>query len=104
MHAEEVNQSTGSQGSGGWAHSYSAQFPVGCNVQWTPVCDPPSQPMRARVQACFLRSHFYHNLCTVLDEYVRAEVSFANLEVREEARVLVEQGGTITRGGWRVQW
>ena len=49
--------------------------------------------MCARVLAGFLRSHFHDNLCTVLDEYVRAEVSFANLGVREEARALVEQGG-----------
>ena len=31
---------------------------------------------------------------------MRAEVSFANLGVREEARALVEQGGSITRRGW----
>ena len=76
---------------------------MGCNVQWTPVSDPPSQPMCARVLAGFLRSHFHDNLSTVVDEYVRAEVSFANLGVREEARALLEQGGTITRGGWRVE-
>ena len=64
------------------------------------VSDPPSQPKLGG----FRRSHFHDNLCTLLDEYVRAEVSFANLGVREEARALVEQGGTVTRGGWRVQW
>ena len=37
-------------------------------------------------------------------EYVRAEVSFANLRVRDEARALVEQGGSVTRSGCRVQW
>ena len=99
VQAQKTNQSTGSRGSGGWAHSDPAQFPVGCNAQWTPVSDPPSQPMCARVLASFLRSHFHDNLCTVLDEYVRAEVSFANLGVREEARALVEQGGAVTRGG-----
>ena len=60
--------------------------------------------MCARLLAGFLHSHFHDNLCAVLDEYVRAELSFANLGVREEARALVEQGGTVTRGGWRVQW
>ena len=68
------------------------------------MLDPPSQPMCARVLASFLRSHFHDNLCIVLDEYVRAEVSFANLGVCEEPRVLVEQGGCVTRSGWRVQW
>ena len=61
-------------------------------MQWTPGSDPPSQPMCARVFASFLRSHFHDNLCTVLDEYVRAEVSFAKLGFCEEATVLVEQG------------
>ena len=89
---------------GGWAHSYPAQFPVGYNVQWTAVRDPPSQLMCARALAGFLRSHFRDNLCTVVDEYVRAEVSFANVGVREEAQALVEQRGTVTRGGRRVQW
>ena len=99
VHAQRVNESTGSRGFGGWAHSDPAQFPPGCNVQWTPISDPPSQPMCARVLAGFLRSHFHDNLCGVLDEYVRAQVSFANLGVREEARALVEQGGTVTWGG-----
>ena len=100
--AQKSNQCTGSRGSGGWAHSDPAQFPAGCNVQWTAVSDPPSQPMCSRVLAGFLRSHFHDNLCAVLDEYVRVEVSFANLGVCKEARALVEQGGTVTRGGWRV--
>ena len=104
VEAQKSNQSTGGRGSGGWAHSDPAQFPVGCNVQWTAVSDPPAPPMCARVLAGFLRSDFHDNLCTVLDEYVWAEVSFANLGVREEAQALVEQGGTVTRGGWRVQW
>ena len=90
MQAQKANQATGGRGSGGWAHSDPTKFPVSCNVQWTPVSDPPSQPMCARVLAGFLRSHFHDNLCTLLDEYVRAEVSFANLGVREEARALVE--------------
>ena len=60
--------------------------------------------MCARVLAGFLRSHFHDNFCTVLDEYVRAEVSFANLGVHKEAQALVEQGGTVTRGGCRVHW
>ena len=94
----------GSRSSREWARSDPAQFLVGYNVQWTAVSNPPSQPMCARVLAGFLRSHFHDNLCTVLDEYVRAEVSFANPGVREEARALVEQGGTVTRGGCRVQW
>ena len=102
VQAQKSNQSTGGRRSGGWAHSDPAQFPVGSNVQWTAVSDPPSQPMCARVLAGFLGSHFHDHRCTVLDEYVRAEVSFANLRVREEARALVEQGGAITRGGWRV--
>ena len=104
VHAQKTNQSTGGPGSGGWVHSDPAQFPVGCNVQWTPVSDPLSQPMCARVLAGFLHSHFHANLCPVLDEYVRAKVSFANLGVREEARALVEQGDAVTQGGWRVQW
>ena len=66
------------------------------------MSDPPAQPMCAKVLAGFLRSHFHDNLCTVLDEYVRAEVSFANLGVREEPQALVEQGGSIARSGWRV--
>ena len=41
--------------------------------------------MCARVLTGFLRSDLHDNLCTVLDEYVRAEVSFANLGIREEA-------------------
>ena len=66
------------------------------------MSDPPSQPMCARVLAGFLRSHFHVSLCTVPDEPVRVEVSFATLGVREEARGLVEHGGTFTRGGSRV--
>ena len=104
VQAQKSNQSTGSRGSGGWAHSDPAPFPVGCNLQWTAVSDPPSQPMCARVLAGFLRSHFHDNLCTVLDEFVRAEFSFADMGIREEARARVEQGGTVTRGGLRVQW
>ena len=102
VQAQKTNQSLGSKGSVGWAHSDPAQFPVSCNVQWTPVSNPPSQNMCARVLGGFLHSHFHDNLCTVLDEYVRVEVSFANLGVRKEARALVEQGGSITRSGWRV--
>ena len=98
VQAQKINQSMGSRSSGG----LGALRPS-CNVQWTPLSDPPSQPMCARVLAGFLCSHFHDNLCTVLDEYVRAEVSFANLGVRQEARALVEQGGTVTWGGWRVQ-
>ena len=70
VQAQKANQSTGGGDSGGWAHSDPAQFPVGCKVQWSPVSDPPSQPMCARVLAGFLHSHFHDNLCTVLDEYV----------------------------------
>ena len=104
VQAQKANQATGGRGSGGWAHYDPAQFPVSCNVEWTEVSDPPSQPMCARALAGFLRSHFHDNLCTVLDEYVWTEVSFANLGVHEEARALVEQAGSVTRGGWRVQW
>ena len=57
---------------------------------------PPSEPMCARVLAGFLRSHFHDNFCSVLDEYVRTEVSFANLGVRDEASALVEQGYSHT--------
>ena len=77
------------------AHSDPARFRDGCNVQWTPISDPPSQPMCVRVLTGFLRSHFHDTLCTLVDEYVRAEVSFANLGVREEARALVQQGGSV---------
>ena len=49
------------------------------------MSDPPPQPKCARVLAGFLSSHFHDNLCTVLDEDVRADVSFANLVVHEEA-------------------
>ena len=90
VQARKANQATRGRGSGGWAHFDPAQFPVSCNVQWTPVSDPLSQPMCARVLAGFLRSHFHDNLCTVLDEYVRAEVSFADPGVGEEARTQVE--------------
>ena len=51
-----------------------------------------------------MHSHFHDNMCTVLDEYVRVEVSFANRGVREKARPLVELGGCIMPSGWRVQW
>ena len=54
-------------------------------MQWTPVSDPPAEPMCATILAGFLHSHFHDNLCTVLDEYVRVEVSFANRRVPEEA-------------------
>ena len=36
--------------------------------------------MCARVLARFLRCNFHDNLCIVLDEYVRAEVSLDNLK------------------------
>ena len=49
-----------------------------------------------------LCSHFHDNSCSVLDEYFRAEVSFANLGVWREARALVEQGGLVTRGNRKV--
>ena len=91
----KTNPSTGS-------HSDPAQLYVGCNVQWTFVSDQPSQPMCARVLGGFPRSHFHDNLCTVLDEYVQAEVSFANVGVPEEARAFVEQGGTVITGGWTL--
>ena len=51
-----------------------------------------------------MHSHFHDDLCTVVDEAVRAELSLANLGVREEAGSLVEQGGSITRSRYRVQW
>ena len=57
------------------------------------MSDPPAQPMCASVLAGFLRPHFHDNLHTMLDEYVRAEVCFANLGVHEEAQTLIEQGG-----------
>ena len=59
VQAQKTNQSAGSRGSRGCAHSDPAQFPVSCNV----VSAPPSQPMCARVLAIFLRSHFHDNLC-----------------------------------------
>ena len=83
VQAQKTNQSTGGRAAGGWAHSDLAHVTVGCNVQWTPVSDPPSEPMCARVLAGFLHSHFHDNLCIVLDEYIRAEFSFANLFVCE---------------------
>ena len=73
-------------------------------MQWTAVSDPLAQPMSARLLAGFLRAHFHDNLSSVLDDYVRVDVSFANRGVQEEARAVVEQGGSITRSGWRVQW
>ena len=73
-------------------------------MQWTPVPDPPSQLMCAGVLAGFLRFQFHDYLANVLDKYVRAVVSFANLGVREEARALMEQQDFVTRSGWRVQW
>ena len=99
MQAQKSDHSTRSLVSGGRAHSDPTQFFVGCNVQWTPVSDPPSQPMCVRLLAGFLHSHCNDDLCTVLEEYVQAEVSFANLGVRKEARALVEQGGRLMRGG-----
>ena len=42
LQAQKSNPSTGNRGSRGWAHSDRAQFPVGCNVQWIAVSDPPS--------------------------------------------------------------
>ena len=104
VEAQKTNQPTGGRGSRGSAHSQPAQLPVSCNVKWIAVSDPWSQPMCAQVLAGFLRSHFQDNLCTVLDKYVRVEVSFAHLKVREEARALVEHGGSITPTGCRVPW
>ena len=104
MQAQKANEVTWDRRSGGWAHSDPAHLSVICNIQWTPVSDPPSQPMCARVLAGFLRSHVRDNLCTVLDEYVRAKVSFANLGVREKAHALGKQGGSVTRGGRIMQW
>ena len=78
---------TGSWSLGGWTHSDAVQFPVGCNVKWLAVIlrlNPPAQPMCARVLAGFLCTHFYDNLCTVLEEYMWVEISFTNLGVCEE--------------------
>ena len=49
------------------------------------MSDPPAQPTCTMVLAGGLLSHFHDNLCTVLDEYVQAGVSFTNLGVCEEA-------------------
>ena len=81
----------------------SAPCSVSCNVQWTLVSDPLSQPMSARLLAGFLHSHFQDNLCTVSHDYEYAELSFANLGVREQVRVLVERGCSASRSGWSVQ-
>ena len=100
VQAQMTNQSPGGRGFGGWAHSDPAQFPVGCNVQWTPVSNPPSQPMCARVLAGFLQSHFHDNLCTVLVEYGRAKFSLPNLGVGPRGG----PGAGETRGFGHTRW
>ena len=104
VQAQKANQCTGSRNSWGWAHSNPPQFLVGCNVQGTLASHPPAQPICAKVLAGFVRSDLQDNLCTVLEACVRAQVSFGNLGFRDEARALVEQGGSFTRSGWKVQW
>ena len=95
VEAQEASQSMRSRNSGGCAHSNPAKFPVGCNVQWTLVSDPPAQPMCARVLAVFLCSHFQDNLCTMLDEYVRVEGSFASLGVRRKLEFWSSKGALL---------
>ena len=87
LQAQKTNSPRGSRSPWGWGHFDPPQFPVGCNVQWTPVSNLPAQPSYAGVLGGFIRSDFQNNLCTRLDEYASAEVSFDTLGIYEEARL-----------------